>query len=56
MDVHCHGQHAKQYWSKHNIKQVLNTGGGTSINSRYDIPDISGARNLGGSTKYWSSG
>tara|TARA_R110002167_G_scaffold230102_1_gene435287 strand:- start:265 stop:2199 length:1935 start_codon:yes stop_codon:yes gene_type:complete len=31
------------------------SGGGTSINADM-IPDISGARNLGGSTKYWSSG
>ena len=31
------------------------SGGGTSINADM-IPDISGARNLGGSTKYWGSG
>ena len=31
------------------------SGGGTSINADM-IPDISGARNLGGSSKYWGSG
>ena len=47
-------------WSTPSSSGANNTlsnlsGGGTSINADM-IPDISGSRNLGGSTKYWGSG